>query len=340
MNLTINLLFQQTAAVGQRDPGGWTWEERAFIILLLLNLLVGLAYLAIGVLIVSPAHNSKDRVDREELSHDNRWIYLFRFVVMVLCPVVGPLFFAFTYLLFRLPLWMQPHLEDVVFSKEQVRSHLKADEERARNMIPLEEAMFVNEKRDLRLVMMNTIRGDVQSALGVITLALNSEDSETAHYAASVLTSELDDFRLKVRGLRLRIEAEEGEDTQAEAELIAYMDSFLKQKLFAEKERKKLTGVMESAAQSIFDKNAGKMTEELYESVCLRLMDAQDPEGSEKWCLRLAEQYPDSLAAYTCRLKLYFSTKNREAFFETMSALQESDVVIDKNTLELIRVFS
>ena len=174
-------------------PGGWTLEEKVFILVFLLNLLAALLYLLLGTLVVSPLRMRKERKAGTEVLHDNRRTYLLRFLVMVFCPVVGPLFFCFSYLLFRLPLWMQPNLVDAVFSKERVRSWTRADEERCRNILPLEEAMFINEKRDLRLVMMNTIRGDVHAALGVITLALNSEDSETAHYAATVLTSELDE---------------------------------------------------------------------------------------------------------------------------------------------------
>ena len=321
-------------------PGHWTWDEKVFILVFLLNLLVALLYLLTGALIVSPIRTRKERKAGAEVLHDNRRTYLLRFLVMVPCPVVGPLFFFFSYLLFRLPLWMQPHLEDVVFSKERVRSHLRADEERGRNMLPLEEAMFINEKRDLRLVMMNTIRGDVHAALGVIALALNSEDSETAHYAASVLTSELDAFRSKTRKLRVRIEEEAGEETEAEEELILYMDSFLKQNLFTGQELRKLAAVLDTAAQSLYDKNPAHMTQELYESVCLRLMDAKELAAAEKGCLRLARHHPDCLASYTCRLKLYFAMKNRDAFFDTLAALKQSNVVIDRDTLELIKVFS
>lgn len=326
-------------AMARLIPGGWTIEEKALILVFLLNLLVAVLYLLLGALIVSPLRTREERKAGVEVLHDNRRTYLLRFLVMVLCPIVGPLFFACSYLLFRLPLWMQPHLEDVVFSQERVRSHIKADEERCRNILPLEEAMSVNEKRDLRLVMMNTIRGDVQSTLGAITLALNSEDSETSHYAASVLTSELDEFRVKVRKLRLAIEGEEKGETAAEEELIPYMDGFLKQNLFAEHEGLKMAGILEQAAQSLFEKNPQCMTPELYETVCLRLMDVHDLAGAEKWCLRLAKQHPDCLASYTCRLKLYFAGKNREAFFDTLAALKQSSVVIDHETLELIKVF-
>lgn len=320
-------------------PGGWTLDEKVFILIFLLNLLAALLYLLAGTLIVSPLRTRKERKAGTEVLHDNRRTYLLRFLVMALCPVVGPLFFCFSYLLFRLPLWMQPHLEDVVFSKERVRTHIRADEERCRNLLPLEEAMSVNEKRDLRLVMMNTIRGDVHSSLGAIILALNSEDSETSHYAASVLTSELDAFRIQVRRLRQRMEEEAPEETGVEEELIPYMDGFLKQNLFHVQECRKMTAVLDSAAQSLFDKNPRRLTPELYESICMRLMDAGDMAGSEKWCLRLAGQYPDCLASYTCRLKLYFAGKNRDAFFETLNALRDSDVVIDRETLELVKVF-
>lgn len=316
-----------------------TWEERVFVILWLLNLLVAVVYLLLGALVVSPLRTRKERKNKVEVRHDNRRTYLLRFVVMVLCPVVGPLFFLLSYVLFRLPLWMQPHLEDVVFSKERVKTHLKADEERERDMIPLEEALFLNKGKDLRMVMMNTIRGDVRSALGVILLALDSEDSETAHYAASVLSGELDEFRTRVRRLcRAMAEEEEGE-TAAELQLLPYMNDFLKQGVFAELEKKKQTALMAAAAESLYAKNAEQLTEVHYEDVCLRLIEAGDFENAEKWCRRLAAQYPNCLAAYTCRLKLYFSTKNREAFFSTMSALKQSKIVIDQETLELIKVF-
>ncbi len=317
----------------------WSLSEWDFLILWLLNLLAAVVYLLLGALVVSPMRTRKERKAKVEVRHDNRRTYLLRFVVMVLCPVVGPLFFLLSYVLFRMPLWMQANLEDVVFSKERVRTHMKADEERERDMIPLEEALFINKSKDLRLVMMNTIRGDVHSALGVILLALNSEDSETAHYAASVLSGELDSFRTRVRQLRRAIAEEEEDQTDAELELLPYMDSFLKQRVFSDLEQKKLAGVLADAAQSLFDKDASQLTEEHYEGVCLRLLEAENYVEAEKWCARLAGQYPDCLAAYTCRLKLYFSTKNREAFFSTMAALKRSAVVIDNETLELIKVF-
>ena len=53
----------------------------------------------------------------------------------------------------------------------------------------------------------------------------------------------------------------------------------------------------------------------------------------------LTELYPEGLAVYTCKLKLYFTMKKKEDFFETLESLKKSDIVIDYETLELIRLF-
>lgn len=84
---------------------------------------------------------------------------------------------------------------------------------------------------------------------------------------------------------------------------------------------------------------SGRFTAEGYEKIFLRILEIRDYDKAGKWCLRMAGQFPGELPAYTCRLKLYFARQDREAFFETLDSLKKSNVVIDSETLELIRVF-
>lgn len=91
--------------------------------------------------------------------------------VMVLCPVIGPLFFACSQLVYRTIFRQEVDLEDVIFSKERIKTHLKADEERERNMVPIEEALAVSDRKNLRMLMMNVIRGDLKDSLESIMLA-------------------------------------------------------------------------------------------------------------------------------------------------------------------------
>lgn len=231
-------------------------------------------------------------------------------------------------------------MADVVFSKERVKQHLKADEDRERNLVPMEEALAVSDKKNLRMLMLNVIRGDLKSSLESIALALNSEDSETSHYAASVLRDELNDFRVHVQDLYTDMKVEEQEQTEAETLLIDSMNPILRQKVFTGMEQIKFVHIMDEAAQSLYQKNPSSMTPKRYEAVCLQLIEQKEFEKASEWCERLAQMYPDELVSYTCQLKLFFMENDREHFFEALNKLKKSDVIIDNETLELIRVFS
>lgn len=329
-----------------------TRDEWIFLIILIVNAIVAIVYYLWNILVTVSAKSAKRKKknrelkeqgkDPEEQMNDNRRTYLIRFLIMLLCPVVGPLFFLLAHLLHLALFWSQVDLDDVVFSKERVRIQLKADEERERNVVPLEEAISVNEKKNLRLAMMNMLKGDIQNSLSSIALALNSEDSESSHYASSVLSDRLNEFRMQAQKMYQEIQQPETPEAGEEKAqlLVGYMDPVLKQRVFSPMEQNRLVHMMADAAGYLYEKDASKLAAPQYESVALRLLEIKDYETSETWCLRLAEQYPQQLPAYTCRLKLYFTTKRREAFFETLHALKQSDVVIDHETLELIRLFS
>lgn len=314
------------------------WNERVFLIVIFINAMTAVIYFLWGTMAVTTA---KEQIkEKEERLFDNRRAYLLKFIVMLLCPVIGPLFFIAAYLIDKLLFFTAADLEDVVFSKDRVKTQLKADEERARNMVPLEEALAINEKKNLRLVMMNMVKGEIQDSLAAIALALDSGDSESSHYAASVMTDELNEFRAKVQALSREIQNEKEEETAAEELLIDYMNKVLKLQIFTPIEQKRFVHIMADTAEKLRQKDMSGMKEEQYENVCLRLMEVKDYVNSKKWCLWLAGQYPDRLSAYTCRLKLYFTLQDKEAFFSTLCDLKQSDVVIDRETLELIRVFS
>lgn len=121
--------------------------------------------------------------------------------------------------------------------------------------------------------------------------------------------------------------------------LLDYMDSILKQHIFSSHEQRKFVQILTGAAESLYGKGTDKFTVKRYEEVCLRALEIKDYESCAKWCARMAEQFPDELPTYTCKLKLYFARQDKAAFFEALEALKKSNVVIDNETLELVRIF-
>lgn len=316
-----------------------TDKECFFVIVCLVNAAISVLYLVWGICVAVPAKNAVQGEENPVL-HDNRRAYVIRFIVMLLCPVTGPLFFLGSHLLFLLFFRREVDLEDVVFSKERIRQHLKADEERERDIVPVEEALAVSDQKYLRGLMLKVLRGDIQESLEAITLALDSEDSETSHYAASVLQDELNEFRTYVQKLYVEMQHEEEDETDCEEMLIGYMDAVLKQKVFTGVEQSQFVEMMDEAAQGLYRKDIAKMTPAYYEAVILRSLELKLFEQAGVWCQRLEEAYPDQLTAYSCRMKLYYTEGKRKQFFEVLDQIKKSEIVIDSETLEFIRIFS
>lgn len=266
----------------------------------------------------------------------NVWM---RAMVMLLCPVIGGVFFLVSHILFSVFFSNPVDLEDVIFSKERIKTALPADEENERNMVPLEEAIEVTETEELRGLMMNVVRGDISHSLATIALALNSADTETAHYAASVLQDAINEFRSTVQKEYALLQKSEEGKVELAGVLLDYMNQVLEQRVLADVEQVYYVNLMNEIGEILYEEKRGKMTSKQFEAVTLRLLEIEAYEECAKWCERAEYRYPNTLSTYTCLLKLYFNTGQRERFFSVMEDLKESSILIDNETLELIRVF-
>ena len=302
-----------------------TAREFQFIVILIVNLIVTLVYLFLNIF-------------RNEDNSASCWI---RVIVMLLCPVTGPLIFLVGYIAFRLFFHNEVDLSDVVFSKDRVKQYVHADEERERNLVSLEEAIEITDTGTLRTLMLNVLRGNIWQSLSTIAMAMNSEDSETAHYAASILQNALNDFRVNVQKDYQYMQQEENENERPEYahRLIEYMDPILKQRVFTEMEQKNQVNILDDVCEMLYEKDPESMSSEEYEAVSMRLLEMTEYARCEKWCNRAVLHHPDALSTYTCRLKLYFSMEERDKFFLILNELRDSGVSVDQETLEMIRVF-
>jgi hypothetical protein len=265
---------------------------------------------------------------------------LIKTLVIALCPVVGIIFIGLSYLWYKVFMSAPVDLEDVIFGKDHPKFETKAEEDKERNMIPLEEAIAITEKQDLRTLMMSVVSSDIKNSLASITLALNSEDTETAHYAASVLQDALNEFRTTVDKEYKAILEDDPDKFEKCRNLIDYMDQVLSQKVFIEMEQRSYVGILESVGEILYRGEPDSISSNQFETISLRLLGIEDYENCEKWCERSRIHCPSALSSYTCQLKLFFSQGRREDFFRVIEELKASPIVIDKETLELIRVFS
>jgi len=305
-----------------------TREHILFLWLLLINFLVVVIYLVFNI----HFRGKKDEVTQHILNA----------VVMLLCPVVGALFFVLGTAVMRIFMRQPIDIEDVIFSKERVKTLLHADEERDSNMAPMEEALAVSDTTSLRRLMMNFLQGDIQDSLHSLVLGLNSEDSETAHYAASVLSDELNNFRVKAQTLYTEMMREDKADKErcrCACSLISLLARILPQQVFTNLEQRTFVLRLDEVCEFLNEHMPEWMQIEYFEAVILQLNEIGEYGRAEEWCARLAERYPDELASYICPMKLYFTSGQRDKFFERLNQLKKSNVVLNSETLDLVRMF-
>lgn len=301
-----------------------TWSLGTFIVFLTVNFILTVIYLIVAIYF---------RKVRRQLAY-------LRAIPMLLAPGVGILFFMLSWFGYEFIFRKDVDLSDVVFSKERMNELVRTNENIERNMVPLEEAIEISDNSELRGLVMGVAQGDYSKSLASIALALNCDDSETAHYAASVLQDALNDFRLRVSTDFNKVKTREDGYLELAVELIRYMDKVLIQNVFTPMEQKSFAGVMADTAEIVYLESAEDLSSDIYESVALRLLEVEDYDRSAIWADRSMIRYPYALSSYTSRLKLYFNSGQREKFFDTLNELKASPIIIDKETLELIRTFS
>lgn len=317
-------------------------SEKVILILLIANTLIGILYF-----LFTYFGGTRDFS-----------LALSKSITIILFPGLGVIVWFLSWLLFRSVFVSNVDLADVIFSKEKVKAIVRADEEAERNMVSMGDALSVSEKTDVRNLLMNLAKGNTKDTIAAISQGLNSADSETSHYAASLMQDVLNDFRVKAQAAYNRInemlmaknsdpdETGEAKDFP-EAEFIElcenaieFINDILKQQVFTEIEQRQYAVMLDEIGNGMYTVAMDSLTVEISEDVTLRLLEVKDYGRCEKWCNRMTELFPEALATYSCKLKLYFETARNTEFFETITALKNSSVAVDKKTLEIIRTFS
>jgi hypothetical protein len=301
----------------------------------------------------------------------SRMRYVMRALVMFLVPVWGPLCFGLSWLLKTLVFRWPVDIADVIFSKARIKPVEEANPDREMNITPLEEAVSVTDDYHLRGLMLNVLSGDMSASLSSISEALGSDDTESAHYAASYLSDAINELRADTQKLYLQIlddyavsdrivdlaieHAQENGRANVEDSDLAYVrrmvladecsrylelvENALRQRVFTELETEELVHNMDRVAGIFYKMAPSEMQPEHFEALATWLNEIGDEAGSDNWLDLESRQYPDTLSYYTCRLKVLYTRKDRERFFDVLDELKNSSVAVDRATLDAIRLF-
>ena len=297
-------------------------------VILVLNTIIAIGYLVWGLL----------QCRAEGADRGPRVKYFLLAVVIFLCPVMGVCFLGLSQMIYWLRSRRDVDMQDVSFSRARSKTYVIADIERDINVVPMPEALTVVDVSRRRKMLLDVWKGDMKKSLGTIATALSNPDSETSHYAASVVMDALSEFQGNVQNMLTHLK-KDPENGELGILLLDSICDVLRQNILSDDESKSYTYMADDVADTVFQYEPGLLTGTHYRVVVDMLTSIRDFPLAEKWAQRALDNRPDQLDTYLGCLRLYFTYGDRKMFFRCMDRLKESGIAVNRQTMELIRIF-
>lgn len=263
-----------------------------------------------------------------------KYVFL-RGMIMICCPVTAICCYTFGWL-FGKVFKTEVDYENLSMDKTKKEFEQEIDKETEMKKLPIEEVLTVSTTKDRREAMINLLKTDVSDSLSLIRKAVENEDPETAHYAASALTDVMGRFTGEVNQLQAAYDQDRTNREINEEYIDALLRILGSGALFGVEEMMYLyiyTGLVENLMQH----HPGAVTSEQ----CAMMVKALHKEGksaeAEKWAELSREKWPDEEQAYLNILYIKYNLDKNEEFYQCLKELTGSGIPLSPRGLDIIR---
>ena len=255
------------------------------------------------------------------------------FLISLSLPGLGILLFlAFSYDSFNSNMNQDNHVIKELSSKMYFKELNMADET---NIVSLEESLLISDTNYRRETMMKALKKDALNYFSFIKTAINNDDDETSHYAASSMLNTRRLLDIKMREIS-KVYHENPDDINIAMDFFDITDRYITIFDFDAE-------IMEKYVEDniLLLKKIIKDKVDIPQKYIIRLIEllisTYNNDEAKKYCEIVAKNYPDNEDKYLGLLKSYYEMKNKKDFDLTFKRLMDSDVVFSNEVLEIIR---
>lgn len=261
-------------------------------------------------------------------------------VFMLAAPVVGFMYLLLAELLHVLAKPFGDRdvsTKELSFDQTRARQILEADTEKGRDLVPMEEALIISGKHNKRNTFMEMIKGDEVESLGVVREAVENEDTEIAHYAASYMSDMY--ARVKQQEAALRKAFEEKPTPEACYEYVNQVRNAVNMELFDGVEQRKFLERLDKAYLWQMEHAPKSPAIEDMTSMARCWMKLNDMDQAKRWIDRILPHCYDDLGAFKICATYYFHCHDSEKLLELLTKVRSSKLELDNEALEWLRFF-
>ncbi len=293
-------------------------KDMIVLLVLIINLCIALIYMLI-------------------MGIKTRMSYVFiRGLIMILCPITAPCCYLFSRIWDMLFKQKDIDYENLSMDKTKKEFEQGIDVDAEMKMLPMEEILTVSTTKDRREAMINLLKTDVSDRLSLIRKAVENEDPETAHYAASALTDIFGKFTGEVNHLQAAYDKDRS-NREVNEEYIDVMLKILDSgALFGVEEMMYLyiyTGLVDNLKHNYPNALTGEQ--------CAMMVKALYKEGksaeAEIWAHESLERWPDEEQSYLNILYIKYNLGKEEDFYKYLEELMGSGVTLSRKGLDIVR---
>ena len=259
--------------------------------------------------------------------------------IMLIVPVGGPLLVFFSYLIFLAlkhtkAAYINP--EELSFSKEKIRIIEGDSLQRGINKVPIEEALLETDSESTRRVLLDVLKADFESSISILMKAIESDDSEVSHYASAAISDVLSKFKKHQKEIDEQYR-KHMDDEELLTAYRKYVYKYLSYHIFPETEETHYLELCSELMENTYE-HFPKMEAEDYENWIELLLEQDKEEQAKEWLTRMQKIYPENLFTYKAELQ-YSYRFDHNNFGKCLQKIKNSQVMLDEDTLELIRFF-
>lgn len=205
------------------------------------------------------------------------------------------------------------------------------------NVVPLEEALLVNDLSTRRRIMIDLLKQDSLDYLEVLRMAVSNEDTETSHYAVSAIMEAKRKLTLTLQELSVKYE-ENKDDPHLLRSYADVLKSYMRSGFFDERTLMKHNHTYAMVLDRLVElvpESADAYVEKIDAD-----LDLGDYAAAERTAARFLEQFPRSEEAYLCLMKVYFTVRAVDQLKTTLEDLKKSPIRLSSRALTMVRFWS
>lgn len=224
-------------------------------------------------------------------------------------------------------------IEKLKINDEVYRSILMEEDPIAGQVVPLEEALLINDPAIRRKLMLEIMYEDPSGYVSQLQSASMNDDTEVVHYAVTALAEQQKKYDLQFQELEYQMELEP-ENMQLQEDYLELLEQYLASGLLEGNARK----LRLRQYAGLLEKKRGEDAD--MEKVYCRLAETNLilEEYGEAWknIQAILEKWPEQEQGYLYQLQYYALTKNSTGITATLELIRKRDVYLSYKGREAV----